>query len=222
LCAISGGGAGIKGYPEGRRNSNAPVFTANIRNRNTRRAYAQAVREFLDWCETHHVRSITAVQPIHVAGYIEELTRERLAPTPSSGEIVAVGSSGRCRRRYSECCCDQANPAQNADRCRPPAGVACAKITRSQAKQAPRWQFGQKRPFADRSTTLSRLKWRLVTRLLGMGPLTLERWPSVPAASSAGDDLRAGRRSASRLGCRNLDRRHQFGDHRWQCAEASR
>jgi site-specific recombinase XerD len=56
-------------------------FTANIRNRNTRRAYAQAVREFLDWCEAHRVPSITAVQPIHVAGYIEELTRARSAPT---------------------------------------------------------------------------------------------------------------------------------------------
>jgi hypothetical protein len=36
-------------------------FTANIRNRNTRRAYAQAVREFLAWCEDHRVSSITAV-----------------------------------------------------------------------------------------------------------------------------------------------------------------
>jgi site-specific recombinase XerD len=56
-------------------------FTANIRNRNTRRAYAQAVREFLAWCEVHRVPSITAVQPMHVAGYIEKLTRERSAPT---------------------------------------------------------------------------------------------------------------------------------------------
>jgi len=56
-------------------------FTANIRNRNTRRAYAQAVHEFLDWCEAHRVRSITGVQPIHVAGYIEELSRDRSAPT---------------------------------------------------------------------------------------------------------------------------------------------
>jgi hypothetical protein len=42
-------------------------FTANIRNRNTRRAYAQAVREFLAWCEDVGVPSITAVQPMHVA-----------------------------------------------------------------------------------------------------------------------------------------------------------
>jgi site-specific recombinase XerD len=56
-------------------------FTANIRNYNTRRAYAQAVSEFLTWCEDHRVPSITAVQPVHVAGYIEELTRARSAPT---------------------------------------------------------------------------------------------------------------------------------------------
>src|SRR5260370_10218359 len=56
-------------------------FTANIRNRNTRRAYAHAVREFLAWCDDHRVPSITAVQPVPVAGYIEELTRDRSAPT---------------------------------------------------------------------------------------------------------------------------------------------
>jgi integrase/recombinase XerC len=56
-------------------------FTANIRNRNTRRAYAQAVGEFLVWCEKRRVPSIIAVQPAHVAGYIEELTRTRSAPT---------------------------------------------------------------------------------------------------------------------------------------------
>jgi integrase/recombinase XerC len=43
-------------------------FTANIRNRNTRRAYAKAVGEFLAWCEDNRVTSITTVQPVHVAG----------------------------------------------------------------------------------------------------------------------------------------------------------
>jgi hypothetical protein len=42
-------------------------FTANIRNRNVRRAYAQAVAEFLAWCEDYRVPAITAVQPVHVA-----------------------------------------------------------------------------------------------------------------------------------------------------------
>jgi integrase/recombinase XerC len=56
-------------------------FAANIRNKNTRRAYAQATREFLTWCESAGVASIIEVRPLHVAAYIEQLGRERSAPT---------------------------------------------------------------------------------------------------------------------------------------------
>lgn len=56
-------------------------FASNIRNPNTRRAYARGIGEFLAWCEGHGVTSIAAVQPLHVAAYVEELTRERSAPT---------------------------------------------------------------------------------------------------------------------------------------------
>jgi integrase/recombinase XerC len=56
-------------------------FAANIRNGHTRRAYAQATREFLAWCESAGVASIAGVQPLHVAAYIEQLGRERSAPT---------------------------------------------------------------------------------------------------------------------------------------------
>ena len=56
-------------------------FAANIRNKHTRRAYAQATREFLAWCESAGVASIAGVQPLHVAAYIEQLGRERSAPT---------------------------------------------------------------------------------------------------------------------------------------------
>jgi integrase/recombinase XerC len=56
-------------------------FTANIRNAHTRRAYTQATREFLAWCEGARVRSIAAIQPVHVAAYIEQLTEERSAST---------------------------------------------------------------------------------------------------------------------------------------------
>jgi integrase/recombinase XerC len=56
-------------------------FTANIRNPNTRRAYARAASEFLSWCEMAGVRSISAVQPTHVAAYVELLARKRSAPT---------------------------------------------------------------------------------------------------------------------------------------------
>jgi site-specific recombinase XerC len=50
-------------------------FTANIRNPHTRRAYARSVAEFLAWCERARVPSIAAVQPVHVATYIERLGR---------------------------------------------------------------------------------------------------------------------------------------------------
>lgn len=56
-------------------------FAANIRNPHTRRAYVRATGEFLGWCAARGVTSIAAVQPLHVAGYIEELTRDRSAPT---------------------------------------------------------------------------------------------------------------------------------------------
>ena len=42
-------------------------FASNIRNPNTRRAYAQAVVAFLAWCEEAGVASLAAVQP-QVAG----------------------------------------------------------------------------------------------------------------------------------------------------------
>jgi site-specific recombinase XerD len=48
-------------------------FTANIRNKNTRRAYFKAVCRFSRWCETRGLGELTAVAPIHVAAYIEEL-----------------------------------------------------------------------------------------------------------------------------------------------------
>ena len=56
-------------------------FAANIRNLNTRRAYARGTGEFLAWCTQRGVLSIRAVQPLHVAAYIEELGQVRSAPT---------------------------------------------------------------------------------------------------------------------------------------------
>jgi hypothetical protein len=56
-------------------------FAANIRNPHTRRAYGRAVAEFMAWCEDNHVPSITDVQPLHVAAWIEQPTREHAAPT---------------------------------------------------------------------------------------------------------------------------------------------
>jgi site-specific recombinase XerD len=56
-------------------------FAANIRNPNTRQAYGRAVAAFLAWCEDHGAASITEVQTLHVATWIEMQTREVSAPT---------------------------------------------------------------------------------------------------------------------------------------------
>src|SRR5438034_9718190 len=47
-------------------------FTANIRNKNTRAAYAQAVREFFSWCEARGFHQLDRIQPVLIAAYIEQ------------------------------------------------------------------------------------------------------------------------------------------------------
>src|ERR1700680_4181962 len=56
-------------------------FAANIRNPHTRRAYYRAAEEFLTWSASVGVPSIAAVQPVHVAAWIEAATRELAAPS---------------------------------------------------------------------------------------------------------------------------------------------
>ena len=56
-------------------------FTAHIRNRNTRAAYARAVSRFCTWCANRGVRRLEQVSPVIVASYIEELGHKRAAPT---------------------------------------------------------------------------------------------------------------------------------------------
>src|SRR5882757_3859962 len=86
-------------------------FAANIRNPHTRRAYYRAAEEFLAWCESVGVPSIAAVQPVHVAAWIEASTRELAAPSVKqrlaairhlfdwlvNGQIVLVNPAGSVR-----------------------------------------------------------------------------------------------------------------------------
>src|SRR6516162_7438864 len=55
-------------------------FTANIRNRNTRMAYAVAVRQFFDWCERRGLQ-LEAIRPTTVAAYIEQLGTDMAKPS---------------------------------------------------------------------------------------------------------------------------------------------
>src|SRR2546428_8235811 len=46
-------------------------FAATIRNPNTRMAYYRAVLRFCAWCDHHQLDELTAIEPLHVAAYIE-------------------------------------------------------------------------------------------------------------------------------------------------------
>jgi site-specific recombinase XerC len=81
---------------------------ANIRNPHMRRAYARAAEEFLAWCADADVPSIAAVQPVHVATWIEAGTCELAAPSVKqllaairhlfdwlvTGQVVSVNPAG--------------------------------------------------------------------------------------------------------------------------------
>jgi site-specific recombinase XerD len=56
-------------------------FTANIRNPNTRKAYARAASEFAAWCERNKLTELRDIEPVHVAAYIEALQVRLAAPS---------------------------------------------------------------------------------------------------------------------------------------------
>jgi site-specific recombinase XerD len=72
-------------------------FTVNIRNQNTRKAYARAATDFAAWCEKRAVRDIGQVEPVHVAAYIEGLglaapsVKQRLAALRMLFDWLVVG-----------------------------------------------------------------------------------------------------------------------------------
>lgn len=56
-------------------------FTANIRNANTRRAYALAIAEFLTWSDGAGISDITTLDPVIISVYVEFLMKKVSAPT---------------------------------------------------------------------------------------------------------------------------------------------
>ena len=72
-------------------------FTANIRNPNTRKAYARAAVDFAGWCARHGVSDVRQVQPVHVAAYIEGLqvavpsVKQRLAALRMLFDWLVIG-----------------------------------------------------------------------------------------------------------------------------------
>jgi site-specific recombinase XerD len=64
-------------------------FTANIRNPNTRKAYARAAAEFAAWCEENDLREQRDIEPVHVAAYVETL-QTRLAAPSVKQQLAAI------------------------------------------------------------------------------------------------------------------------------------
>jgi site-specific recombinase XerD len=56
----------------------------------TRRAHARSVGEFLAWCGRVRIPSIVAVEPVHVATYIEKLGKEDLAAPTIKQNLAAI------------------------------------------------------------------------------------------------------------------------------------
>ena len=64
-------------------------FGASIRNKNTRQAYLTAVFQFADWLEHHRVLDLDVVEPLMIAGYIEELGELR-SPATVKQHLAAI------------------------------------------------------------------------------------------------------------------------------------
>ncbi|CAB3805699.1 tyrosine-type recombinase/integrase [Pararobbsia alpina] len=56
-------------------------FTANIRNPNTRKAYARAVSDFAAWWDENRLGELQDIEPVHFATYVETLQRRLSAPS---------------------------------------------------------------------------------------------------------------------------------------------
>ena len=70
-AVVASGDAGMRRFIE--------FFTVTIRNKNTRSAYAQAVRQFFEWCQHRGIVTLEHVTPVVVAGFIEQ--HRAAAPT---------------------------------------------------------------------------------------------------------------------------------------------
>ena len=64
-------------------------FAVSIRNPNTRKAYARAVGDFASWCGLNGLQALGAIEPVHVAAYVEQL-QGRLAPPSVKLNLAAL------------------------------------------------------------------------------------------------------------------------------------
>lgn len=66
------------------------VFTATIRNKNTRRAYDTAACHFSEWCAVRGVHDLAGARPLHVAASIEKLNLAKPTAQAPSGRAASA------------------------------------------------------------------------------------------------------------------------------------
>ena len=64
-------------------------FTANIRNKNTRLAYARAVGAFMAWCDDAGL-TLESIEPVAVAAYVEHLLADGLSKPTVKLRLAAI------------------------------------------------------------------------------------------------------------------------------------
>ena len=105
-------------------------FTANIRNKNTRRAYARACRQFFAWCENRGL-TLATIRPFDVATYIEALQQTHSPPAVKQ-QLAAV------RMLFDWLITGQVMPANPASAVRGPKHVV--KTGKTPVLDAPDWR----------------------------------------------------------------------------------
>ena len=131
-----------------------------ICNPHTRRAYARAADEFLAWCADAGVPSIGAVQPVHVATWIEAGTRELAAPSVKqrlaairhlfdwlvTGQVVPVNPAGSVRGPRHVVMCGQTpvlDPSRSARAARQHRHVERRRFARSRPDRIMVYSFAR-------------------------------------------------------------------------------
>jgi site-specific recombinase XerD len=105
-------------------------FTANIRNPNTRRAYARACRQFFAWCDDRG-RTLTTIRPFDVATYVE-LLQQTHSPPGVKQQLAAV------RMLFDWLITGQVMPTNPASAVRGPKHVV--KVGKTPVLDAPDWR----------------------------------------------------------------------------------
>ena len=129
-------------------------FTANIRNPNTRRAYARACGRFFAWCENRHI-TLSEIRPFEVAAYVEGLQDTAAAAERQAG-ARRDSHAVRLADRWPDHADQSGLLGARTDACRKPARRRCSTALNGDAarRYTNRNSARYARPGADRDADL--------------------------------------------------------------------